>query len=374
MEPDLAPMNILLVDDRPENLLVLETVLGPLGQRLVRAQSGQEALRHLLAADYAVILLDVRMPVMDGYATAELVRSRERSRTTPIIFLTAHKASELQVFQGYASGAVDFLTKPFPPQILRSKVQVFVEMARNAASMRRMNRELERLNLELKAANGELEAFSHSVSHDLRAPLRHIDGFLDLLEPHLAEPGREHLGRARAASRHMVCLIEGLLGFARVTRQEMRHEAVDLGSLVASVVAELRLDLGNRAVRFDVGRLPRVQGDLELLRAAFYNLLQNAVKFTRNRPVAEIEVTATEEEGEHRIHVKDNGVGFDPGFSQDLFGAFKRLHPHEGFEGTGIGLANVKRIILRHRGRVWAEGDPGRGARFHLALPGEGAP
>jgi signal transduction histidine kinase len=378
-EPTAGPVAILLVDDHPENLLALEGALEPLGQRLVRAASGAEALRQVLAQDFSAILLDVRMPILDGYQTAEIIRMRERSRTTPILFLTAHPASEVQVFQGYASGAVDFITKPCAPEILRSKVRVFVELALHAQALDALNRQLERLNAELQDSNRELDGFSHSVSHDLRAPLRQMRGFLALLEGRLEAcgdvQGAAYLASALDAAGRMDLLIEGLLGFAGLSRRELSLAPVDLNPLLGSVLEAVRADQGDRSIDWRLGELPTIRGDAPLLRAAFLNLLDNAAKFTRRQARAVIEVGALPgPPGEWRVFVRDNGAGFDPAYAHRLFGVFQRLHRQEEFEGTGIGLANVQRIVQRHRGRVWAEGLPGQGATFHLAFPREPAP
>lgn len=376
--PD-GQVNILLVDDQPEGLLVLESALAPLGQRLSRAHSGADALRQVLAADFAAILLDVQMPGMDGYETAEAIRSRERSRNTPILFLTAHHTSEVQIFHGYASGAVDFLIKPCSAEILRSKVKVFVELARQSEALKELNQELELLNARLGATNRELEAFSYSVSHDLRAPLRHVNGFLGLLEEHLEglmdEEGRSYMSRAQGASQRMGQLIDDILGFSRLARQDLMKTRLDLNPLARAVIEEMEPEAGDRKIEWRIGDLPTIQGDPSLLRAAFANLLGNAVKFTGHKPEAVIEMGPLDDLGaEVGVFVRDNGAGFDPAYAHKLFGVFQRLHLDDEFEGTGIGLANVQRIAQRHGGRVWAEGNPGEGATFYLAFPKETQP
>lgn len=369
-------VNILLVDDQPEGLLALESSLESLGQHLVKAHSGAEALRQVLGVDFAAILLDVQMPGMDGYETAEAIRSRERSRNTPILFLTAHHTSEVQIFQGYASGAVDFLIKPCSAEVLRSKVKVFVELAKQSETLKALNQELENLNARLKESNQELEAFSYSVSHDLRAPLRHMEGFLELLDRHLNgaldDRGQSYLGRAKAACLRMGQLIDDILGFSRLARQDIMETRLDLNAIVEKVVEELKPEAGDREIEWRLGALPAIKGDPSLLRAAFLNLLGNAVKFTRNRLDAVIEVGSLEDLAtETGVFVRDNGAGFDPTYAHKLFGVFQRLHRDDEFEGTGIGLANVHRIVQRHGGRVWAEGTPGEGATFYLAFPKE---
>jgi signal transduction histidine kinase len=224
---------------------------------------------------------------------------------------------------------------------------------------------------ELERANRELEAFSYSVSHDLRAPLRAIDGFSKaLLEdcPALDSVGAAHLDRIRRATTKMGKLIDDLLNLARVTRAELTPVNVDLAAHARDIVAELRQHGAARNVRVDIADVPAVRGDASLLRIALVNLLDNAWKYTSKTPDARIEFGSLQEGGERVYFVKDNGAGFDPVYAGNLFGAFQRLHSESDFPGTGVGLATLQRIIHRHGGRVWAEGEPGRGARFCFTL------
>jgi two-component system, sensor histidine kinase and response regulator len=356
------PVDILLVDDRPDKLLAAETILAPLGERLVRAGSGEQALRHLLQGDVAVILLDVHMPGMDGFETARLARGRERSRQTPIIFVTADD-NEVEISRAYALGAVDFIRTPIVPDVLRAKVSVFVELFR-------MRRQLERKAEQVQALNEELEGFSYSVSHDLRAPVRHVSGFVDLLrrssEGALDETARRHLDTIGRAAAHMGELIDDLLAFSRMSRSELMRTRVDL----AHLVRELLPDLGAPAhVEWHLDGLPEVSGDPAMLRVVMVNLLSNAVKYTRTQDHPRIEVGGTAGEGEVVISVRDNGVGFDMQYADKLFGVFQRLHGADEFEGTGIGLATVRRVVHRHGGRVWAESAVDQGATFSFSLP-----
>jgi hypothetical protein len=383
-----AKANILLVDDRPENLLALEAVLADLGQNLVKADSGRQALRCVLEQDFAVILLDVQMPGMDGFETAELIRERERSRYTPIVFLTATSHSDAHVFKGYAAGAVDYLSKPFVPEILRSKVMVFVELHRKTMlleaanrqliaaheELRKVNKDLERQTRALEAANKELEAFSYSVSHDLRTPLRHIDGFMELLEKHgyegLDDEGRRYLKKISKSAKQMGTLIDELLAFSRMGRAELRWTTVNLGRLVRDVLDDLQQDTDGRNIAWTIGSLPEVLGDPSMLRQALINLIENAVKYTRPREQARIEIGCDPGvPNETVIFVRDNGVGFDMQHADKLFSVFQRLHSASKFEGTGIGLANVYRIIARHGGHAWAKGKVDEGATFYFSLP-----
>jgi PAS domain S-box-containing protein len=233
--------------------------------------------------------------------------------------------------------------------------------------------DLRRAKEATETANRELEAFAYSVSHDLRAPLRHVSGFVDLLEKHaqasLDDIGRKHLQRIAASARRMGTLIDDLLSFSRMGRTEMQRATVDLGRLVADVRREVEQGGGGRRIVWVIGELPSVQGDPAMLRLVLINLLSNAVKYTAPRPEARIEVQAARAGGETVISVRDNGVGFDPRYASKLFGVFQRLHRQDQFEGTGIGLANVRRIVQRHGGRTWAEAEIDKGASFHFSLP-----
>ncbi len=241
----------------------------------------------------------------------------------------------------------------------------------------RLHAELERRVTErttqLESAVQELEAFSYSVSHDLRAPLRHVLSYIEIMEsevgPALNASGRRYLKTIAESAKQMGNLIDALLAFARIGRIEMRHQAVDMNALVKEAQRQFRDELKGREVFWQIGPLPEVHGDPVLLRQALINLLSNAIKYTRNQPRPKIEITAEERPDEFVFHVQDNGVGFDSAYADKLFGVFQRLHPTGEFEGIGIGLANVRRVIQRHGGRVWAQGAPGKGATFHFALP-----
>jgi PAS domain S-box-containing protein len=243
--------------------------------------------------------------------------------------------------------------------------------------IRRLNLELEQRVIErtaeLEAANKELEAFSYSVSHDLRAPLRHIEGFVEILRATKAEvlddEGRRHLQTIADSSRQMGKLIDDLLSFSRTARAELRKVNVNLNDLVQSVIHEMEPDTAGRDVEWRINQMPQVEGDPALLRQVFSNLINNALKYTRTRPHARVEIGSTETESEAVIFIRDNGVGFDPRYAQKLFGVFQRLHRAAEFEGTGVGLANVRRIITRHGGRTWAESELDEGATFFFSLP-----
>ncbi|HEY4648808.1 MAG TPA: response regulator, partial [Gemmatimonadales bacterium] len=379
-------VNILLVDDQPANLLALEAMLQGLGQNLIKAESGREALKWLLDYDFAVILLDVKMPEMDGFETAALIRQRDKSRHTPILFLTAADNTNTQAVRGYAVGAVDYLVKPVVPEFVRSKVAVFVELAKKNELLRRQAELLAQseqaalglaearaeLVRDLEHKNRELESFSYAVSHDLRAPLRRIDSFsravLETQGDRLDEAGQLFLTRVREASQQMSQLIDDVLYLSRVTRAELRDQEVDLSSLADLALARLQEADPARQVETKVRPAVIVTGDGQLLRIALENLLENAWKFTAKELKPRIEFGVTQVAGEPTYFVRDNGAGFDMTYADRLFGPFQRLHSQDEFPGSGIGLATVQRIVHRHGGRVWAEGLVGQGATFQFTL------
>jgi len=246
------------------------------------------------------------------------------------------------------------------------------ERRRTEHEIQILNQYLESRNGELAEANEDLEAFTHSVAHDLRAPLRHIHGYCKLLEesagPEVAPEVKDHLERINERVQHMGQLIEDLLGLARVGRHELNTHQTDLSSLVAEVLREMKTDLQGRDIRWQVGELPLVDCDAGLMKAAFYNLLSNAIKYTRPRKTAVIEIGQTKNGGQTVLFIRDNGVGFDMKHIDKLFGVFERLHRRDDFEGTGVGLATVQRIIRKHGGRIWAEAELDKGATFYISL------
>ena len=379
--------HILLVDDEQANLDALEAVLEILGQRLIRATRGEQALKCVLEHDFAVILLDVQMPGMSGIETAALIRARERSRTTPIIFLTGMMRTAEMVFSGYSAGAVDYLMKPLEPEVLRAKVAVFVELdrarheleqeiserVRIAEQVSELNNALRQKNDDLLAANADLEAFCHSVSHDLRMPLRHIHSYISILEASasskLNSEERRHVTTVQTAALRMTRLIDDLLAFSRIGRAAMHRQRIRMTELIDETFQDLAPDLTNRRIDWQRHAIPDTMGDPQLLKQVWVNLLANAVKYTRPRDPARIEIGAEEADDEIIYYVKDNGVGFNMQYADRLFGVFQRLHAEQEFEGTGVGLANVRRIVQRHGGRTWAEGVEGRGATVYFSMP-----
>ena len=251
---------------------------------------------------------------------------------------------------------------------------VYYLIRHDITERRRVAGELQRRGELLEAANKELEAFSYSVSHDLRAPLRHIDGYAALLrktvDQSLNEKAARYLQTISDAAKQMGQLIDDLLVFSRMGRQDMLQTTVNMDQLIKSILSDLRLDLHGRQISWTIASLPEVKGDPSMLRQVFMNLLANALKFTSTKPMASIEIGVEPlSSDEVVVYVRDNGVGFDMQYAPKLFGVFQRLHRADEFEGTGIGLANVRRIVHRHGGRTWADGMPDKGATFYVALP-----
>jgi light-regulated signal transduction histidine kinase (bacteriophytochrome) len=245
---------------------------------------------------------------------------------------------------------------------------------RDITERKRFERALQEKNLELETANRELESFSYSISHDLRAPLRAMAGFARMVQEDcpgkLSEESRRHLDRIHANATRMGRLIDGLLAFSRLSRQPLKKRQVLPATIARRALEELREDQAGRRVDTRIAELPACQADPTLLHQVFVNLLSNALKYTRDRDPASIELGCGEEAGRHVYFVRDNGAGFDMRYSGKLFGVFQRLHRADQFEGTGVGLAIVQRIIQRHGGRVWAEARPGEGATFFFTMEG----
>ncbi len=371
---------ILIVDDKDENLYTLEQILKEIEAEVISARNGNDALIASLNHEFALAILDVQMPEMDGYELADFLHSCPRTKYLPIIFLSAVYSDEYHVFKGYESGAVDFIIKPYNPKIFLSKVNNFLsrnkllgKLQKEIIDRKKIEADLQIRTTELEAANKELESFSYSVSHDLRAPLRAIDGYSRMLAKDMrgkltAESERK-LNNIRENIKKMEQLIDDLLAFSRLGRQALTFGPIDIGSLVDEVWSGLCSINSGRSIEIRKDKLPQVHGDLHLIKQVLFNLIANAVKFTRICKHAVIEIGGSDEDSKVLIYVKDNGVGFDMDYYDKLFNVFQRLHNKEEFEGTGVGLATAQRIIHKHSGHIWAEGKIDQGATFYFTLP-----
>jgi signal transduction histidine kinase len=382
-----SPLMVFLVDDQ-----------AMVGEALCRLLADQPDLELHYCADPTaavhqanqirpmVILQDLVMPEIDGLDLVRRYRSNPATATTPIIVLSSREDPEVKS-QAFTAGANDYLVK-LPDKIelvarIRYHSNAYLNQLQRDEAYRALresqqqllesNTSLQVLNEHLAGVNKELEAFAYSVSHDLRRPLRSIDGFsqalLDGCADRLDGQGKEYLQRVHAASRRMGQLIDDMLSLSRLTRSEMRRTAVNLSAMAQAITTELQKTRPERQVEFVITPGLVVNADASLLRIALENLLANAYKFTEKHPRARIEVGVTQHEDETVYFVRDDGAGFDMAYADRLFGAFQRLHTMNEFEGTGIGLATVQRVIHRHGGRVWAEGEVEKGATFRFTLP-----
>lgn len=391
--PPAAPrekVNILLVDDHPGKLTSHEAILAELGENVITATGGREALQLLLKHDCAVILLDVNMPGLDGFETADLIRQRPRSENTPIIFITAYNTTDIDRLEGYRLGAVDYLFLPVIPEVLKAKVTVFVSLERQrqliqqqAQSLARHNEEqaeqletIQTLNRELRGANQELEAFSYTISHDLRSPLRALLGYASVLAEdygaQLDENGHQMLARMTRAVHHMDSLTRDLLSYTRIARQELTMEPIHLETVVEEIVS-LNAKLQPPAANITITpvMLP-VHGHRMLVKQSLTNILENAVKFVQPGTQPTIRLRTEPREKAVRIWVEDNGIGIDPAYHGKIFGIFERVGDVKDFEGTGIGLAIVARSVQRMGGHCGVVSSLGAGSRFWIELPAPG--
>jgi signal transduction histidine kinase len=365
---------ILVADDNADMREYLLGLLKPHWE-VDAVADGAAALASALARPPDLVLSDVMMPHMDGVALLGALRADARTASVPVLLLSA-RVGEEAVLEGLETGADDYLVKPFSARELLTRIRAHLGMARVRQAAAEAAQELAetraRLVAELERTNKELEAFSYSVAHDLRAPLRAIDGFSLALQQdcgdRLDSQGIEHLKRVRSSARHMGQLIDGLLGLSRVSRAELAREQVDLSRMAREVGVRLRETNPSRQVELAVHDRLVAQGDACLLAAVLENLIGNAWKFTGRLVDARIEVGRMVRGSSSIFFVRDNGAGFDPAYAHKLFGVFQRLHSTAEFEGTGVGLATVARIIRRHGGEVWAEGKVDGGATFFFTL------
>lgn len=402
----LGPKRVLVVDADLTYLGTIATELQTDGYDVVQATSGEQAIELLAVQPVDCVLLDLMMPGLDGLETCRRVKHAPNLRDTPLILMTVREGREVML-EAFSAGADDFISKGLGSDVVAARVKAQIRRKRfgdehravrerllrseteatEARAARQLaearaalaeqlahsNFELAGANRELAAANRELEAFSYSVSHDLRAPLRSIRSFTQMLEedvgPTLDEESRGHLTRVIAATARMSDLIDALLELSRISRVALTRTPTDLGPIANAVVEELRGRDRTRTV--EVTLAPRLDASVDprLARALFDNLIGNAWKFTAQVAAPTIEIGVVETGGERAFFIRDNGAGFDMALAKNLFTPFHRLHGAE-FAGTGVGLANVRRIVERHGGRVWAESKLGAGATFYFTLPG----
>ncbi|HEX9615405.1 MAG TPA: response regulator [Bacteroidota bacterium] len=398
--------NILIAEDSATQAEQLRQMLVSHGYNVSVAQNGKLALEAIRKERPTLVVSDVMMPEMDGYDLCRTIKSEPDLKDIPVMLLTS-LSDPADIIRGLLCAANNFIVKPYREDELLSRIEyilvnrelrqleksqlgvdIYFAGQRHLITSDRLqildllfstyetavqkNHELLDAQEELQKLNKELEAFSYSVSHDLRTPVRQILGFTSLMAP-LIPPGgkeQEYLATIQNAGTRMMTMIESLLTFSRLTHADLRKDLVDMNGIVSEASTNLRIDTEGRTVEWTISRLPQVHGDRVLLYEVFQNLLGNAIKYTRPRPVARIEVGHKEgSKSDDVFFVRDNGVGFDMKYVDRLFGIFQRLHSESEFGGTGIGLANVRRIITRHGGNTWAEAKVNEGATFYFSLP-----
>lgn len=370
---------VLIVNDIEDQLELMSVIIRQSGYRVLAAGSGRDAFD--IARRHAPILVisDVIMPDVNGIELCQMIRADGKIGKVPILLVSALRKDTNSIIESLRAGADGYLESPYEPLHLITKVSRMIERYRYEEEIRQLNELLEARVVErttqLEEANRELQAFSYSVAHELCSPLGVINNLAKLLargnEERFDVATSERVRLIEQLSGRAEELTQDLLEFAQVGERALSREAVDVGRLFESVIRSLKTTLDKRTVQWDVGDLPTAYGDPSLLLVVIQNLLSNAVKYTRTRDAARIRVRGRRAGGETIYSVRDNGVGFSPECHRQIFGVFQRLHRAEGFEGTGIGLATVQRIVRRHGGRVWAEGLPDQGATFHFALPSQ---
>jgi two-component system sensor histidine kinase/response regulator len=365
-----AKGSLLIVDDETAQMRALCDTLALEGYTTRGFNVATEALAAVQPGEFDLLLTDLMMPDMDGIALSSAVRQRDP--TIAVVLMTGHGTIDTAV-RALQDGALDYILKPF-------KLNVVLPVIARALGVRRLRREVAELHErdrrrsdELAAAYRDLESFSYSISHDLRAPLRSINGFASLLYEdfgeQLGDEGRRLLGIIRGSCLGMDQLIVGLLDFSRAGTEHLDLELVDMTLMADAVAREALSSYSGPTPRIDIGELPSARADARVIRQVWANLIGNALKYSAKRSEPKITIGGRTEGHEAIYEVEDNGAGFDMAYASKLFGVFQRLHKADDFSGTGVGLAIVHRIITRHGGRISAEGKPGVGARFQFALP-----
>jgi signal transduction histidine kinase len=399
---------ILIVDDNQDNIFSLKTLLTIHHFEVDTAASGEDALKKVLTRSYSLIILDVQMPEMDGFEVAEAISGYSKSRDIPIIFLSAINTHKKFVTKGYNSGGIDYVTKPFDPDILLLKIKTFYKLSEQTQRLNAMEKslreeielrkkaenileqkvedrtfELMKSNQRLEESNRELQQFAFIASHDLQEPLRKIQTFSNIaMEKHIDEKEKikSYLGKISSSASRLRTLITDLLDYSKIY-VDSRFVRIDLNTIVKEVLSDLELQVKADDCLINVESLPFMEAIPSQIRQVFQNLLSNAIKFSRGPGVCEIWVKGEyvvekaldampSQEGRYcRIVIRDNGIGFSNEFNQLIFEIFQRLNGRVHYEGTGIGLAIVKKVIERHDGIIGATGKENEGAIFTMVFP-----
>ena len=404
---------ILLVDDREDNLLAIETIFEPDGYRFVKANSGREALKILLREfDFALILMDVKMPNLNGFETASLIYERDKLKHIPIIFITANNFGDENLYRGYQAGAIDYIYKPIKPEVLRAKVTVLIDLYRknrqllaqeqrlvainkslemeikerkaSEEKVKHLNRQLLENIASLEQANKDLDRFAFMASHDLQEPLRKIRMFSDRLalkyNEVMDDDGRINIQRIHKAAERMQNLITDILTFSKISVDTPSFVSCDMNTILDEVLTDLDEEVKSKNGKVIVEKLPVLSVNPSLIKPLFHNLIGNALKYSKRDTSPMVKITSEispqlngKASGPNikycRIYIQDNGIGFDQKYAEEIFGMFKRLHHNSEFQGTGIGLALCKKIVEQHKGYISARSKPNEGSTFIVSLP-----
>jgi signal transduction histidine kinase len=407
----MLKIKVLLVDDRENNLLSMESILWKDGYDIIRANSGKEALKILLKDfDFTLILMDVEMPELNGFETATMIYQRERLKHIPIIFITAHSYGEENLFKGYKAGAVDYIYKPIQPELLRAKVAVFVELYKknhqlisqeqklisinrsleleikdriaSEEKVKALNKQLLENISQLESTNKELDRFAYMASHDLQEPLRKIRIFSERIADNytdqIGEEGRTFIEKMQSACIRMQNLIDDILAFSKISIEKESLVSTNLNAVVEEVIGEMDLLIREKGATVVVERMPELSVNPGLMKSLFENLISNSLKYSRKdvKPVVQIYTKSDDSlpadpgvKRFYRIYVKDNGIGFEQQYADQVFTMFKRLHSGPEYKGTGIGLAICKKIVEEHNGYISAKSSVNEGTTFTISLP-----
>lgn len=403
-----------MVDDNENNLMSMKSIFSEDNYAIETANSGKEALKILLKEfDFAIILMDVEMPNLNGFETATMIYEREKLKHIPIIFITAHGHGDENIFKGYRAGAVDYIYKPIRPELLRAKVQVFVELYKKnylllqqEKKLLDINRNLEleihdriiseekvlKLNKQLlenidqlEAKNKELDTFAYMASHDLQEPLRKIRIFSDRVSSkyghELDGESKVYIDKIQAACARMQNLINDIFTLSKISTTKEAMTVTNMNELLEEVIAEMDIMIHESNAKIIIDKLPELQVNKSLVKRLFQNLISNSIKYAQKNVPPIVKISAKMESIQLgnktistrfcRIYLQDNGIGFDQQYAEQIFAMFKRLHANTEYEGTGIGLAICKRIVEEHEGFISAKSEIGVGTTFTISLPVE---
>ena len=357
--------DILIVDDTPDNLRVLSAMLTNRGYEVRKALNGQRAIASVQSEPPDLILLDIKMPEMDGYEVCKQLKAKSNTSEVPIIFISALDDA-LDKVRAFAAGGVDYVTKPFQEAEVLARIE-------HQLRIQRLQHQLIQQNEELLRSNRELEQFAYVVSHDLQQPLQSVTGFVKLLqlkyEIMLDEVAQDYLNRIYETGTRMQRLIQDLLTYAQVDRQGEALQPLDCNQILEQVLDNLQGAIAAKNATLTYDSLPQILGSETQLMQLFQNLISNGIKFVPSDVTPTISIASVRHKNQWQIGVRDNGIGIEAEHLEKIFEIFQRIHSTQKYPGTGIGLATCKKIVERHGGRIWVESKLGEGTTFYFTLP-----